>query len=1152
MRLKRIKLAGFKSFVDATSIPFPGEMTAIVGPNGCGKSNVIDAVRWVLGESSAKNLRGDAMTDVIFNGSSARKPVSQCSVELVFDNTSNRLQGEFAKYNELAVKRIVTRDAQSTYLLNGTKCRRRDVTDIFLGTGLGPRSYAIIEQGMISRLIESKPQELRVFIEEAAGISKYKERRRETENRIRHTRENLERLADVRSELGTQLDKLQRQAAAARRYKELKTKERHLKSELAAIRWLAHSEKVTALQHQIDEGEVQVEALIAQQRGDERTLIEQRQQQFESKQRLDELQQQLFDVSTEIARLEQNQKYVTERTAQVEQEIKGLAAQGEQVEQQLQDAQAALEEALAAREQLAPEIAICQEQLQEAGQQREDAEHALTDFARQFRQQEQDYMQLKSQSQSCHSQIQSTMSMQLRTQQRLSEIDSELAQEGSDQLHAQLATLQEQLLIAEQQLDEVQDSFSQRKDELAQQNAIRQQYQQAENEAQQYLQRLSAEHAALEALQQAETSDIDESLQDLSQLWQLLEIQQGYAGYFDIAITQLQNAYVVSHEQAITAQWRELQGLHVSLSAQWTTDKKPGSLASVCNNASVPNILNTIYFAEDEKQLASLRATLQPGESIVTSEGVQYTIDTIQFGVAQKQGKAVRAAKIVALAEQIVDADERFNQAKLTLEQVDNSIAQLQQLLNDADQQKQHTQQAHYQLQNKVGMLELQMEQSEARRHKLLTDQQEQQALLGKEQTQLEELSARVESIEEQLLEFESQQLRYEEKREAFERALATTRASVEGLTQQKHQHDLTMQQLQGQVGTLQQRQESHSGLFNDLNLRLAKLNAELEELRSPQSDSAGNVAKLLAKREEISQSRDQQANTLAEVERVINDAQKDSKGLTERLQQRRSQLESLKLEAQGYQVRATAVLEQLEEADQNLKTTLEGLPEEADDKTWQQELEKTTNSITRLGAVNLAAVDEFEVQSERKQHLDAQYDDLNAALETLEEAIRKIDKETKTRFRHTFDQVNGDLKQLFPKVFGGGSAYLDLTDDDLLETGVTIMARPPGKKNSTIHLLSGGEKALTALSLVFAIFRLNPAPFCLLDEVDAPLDDANVERFCRLVSEMSQTVQFIYITHNKIAMEMAEHLTGVTMAEPGVSRMVAVDVEEAVAIANS
>ncbi|MDM7860657.1 chromosome segregation protein SMC [Alteromonas sp. ASW11-36] len=1152
MRLKRIKLAGFKSFVDATSIPFPGEMTAIVGPNGCGKSNVIDAVRWVLGESSAKNLRGDAMTDVIFNGSSARKPVSQCSVELVFDNTSNRLQGEFAKYNELAVKRIVTRDAQSTYLLNGTKCRRRDVTDIFLGTGLGPRSYAIIEQGMISRLIESKPQELRVFIEEAAGISKYKERRRETENRIRHTRENLERLADVRSELGTQLDKLQRQAAAARRYKELKAKERRLKAELAAIRWLAHSEKVTALQHQIDEGEVQVEALVSQQRGDERKLIEQRQQQFESKQRLDELQQQLFDVSTEIARLEQNQKYVTERTAQVEQESKALATQREHVEQQVQDASAALEEALAAREALAPELAICQEQLLEASQQREDAELALTDFARQFRQQEQDYMQLKSQSQSCHSQIQSTMSMQLRTQQRLSEIEMELTQEGSDQLHEQLATLQEQLLIAEQQLDEAKDSYQQRQDELVQQNAIRQQYQQAVNEALQNVQRLSAEHAALEALQHSETATEDESLLKLSQLWQVLDIEQGYEGLFDLAIAQLQNAYVVSNEESIQPQWSEQQGLQLLLRDQWSTNKVPGTLASLCVNASVPNILNTIYFAENEAQLKKLRSELQPGASLVTFNGVEYMLDSMKFGVAKQQGKAVRAARAVELTEQIALGEEGFEQAQQALAEVDETIARLQQQLNDADQQKQHTQQAHYQLQNKVGMLELQMEQSEARRHKLLNDQQEQQTLLSKEQTQLEELSARVEAIEEQLLEFESQQLHYEERREAFERTLATSRASVEALTQQKHQHDLNMQQLQGQVGTLQQRRESHKSLFTDLNQRLAKLHNELNELRSPQSDSAERVAELLAKREEISLLRDQQADQLADVERVINDAQKDSQGLTERLQQRRSQLESLKLEAQGYQVRATAVLEQLEEADQNLKTTLEGLPDDTEDQAWQQELEKTTNSISRLGAVNLAAVDEFEVQSERKQHLDAQYDDLNAALETLEEAIRKIDKETKTRFRHTFDQVNGDLKQLFPKVFGGGSAYLDLTDDDLLETGVTIMARPPGKKNSTIHLLSGGEKALTALSLVFAIFRLNPAPFCLLDEVDAPLDDANVERFCRLVSEMSQTVQFIYITHNKIAMEMAEHLTGVTMAEPGVSRMVAVDVEEAVAIANS
>lgn len=1151
MRLKRIKLAGFKSFVDATSIPFPGEMTAIVGPNGCGKSNVIDAVRWVLGESSAKNLRGDAMTDVIFNGSSARKPVSQCSVELVFDNTSKRIQGEFANYNELAVKRIVTRDAQSTYLLNGTKCRRRDVTDIFLGTGLGPRSYAIIEQGMISRLIESKPQELRVFIEEAAGISKYKERRRETENRIRHTRENLERLADVRSELGTQLDKLQRQAAAARRYTELKAKERQLKAELAAIRWLSHSEKVSELQHQIDEAETQIEGLIAQQQGDERHLIETRQKQADLKQIIDDLQQQLFTVSTEITRLEQNQQYVEQRGNQIESDLQGITAKTAELTSLRAEAQASYEQALANCEQLEPEIELNEQQVEVASERRDAAETAYNDFAKRFREQEHLYLQLKNQSQNCHSQVQSTMNMQLRTQQRLSDIEDELGQLEHDQIASQLASLQEQLDISQEQLDESKSRALDLSEQLRHQQTIATQKQQSKAELEQEFHRYQAEQQALVALQQDSIEGEAIDVGDLKQLWQVLSVKPGAEHWFDIALTTLNDAWVIEDDN-IPQAWRNAAFMQCVISRYWVSEKRPGSLAALTNNETIPGFLNHILIAESEQQLDTLVQEMGEFDTAITATGIRRQKGLLTLGKPSSQGKAQRQARIESLEQKSTTLSAQIDQCEYEIADHSEVIEKLEGELSEAKQSEQHSQQAHYQLQNKAGMLEMQAEQAVARKHKLLNEQQEQQSLLSKEQSQLEELSAKIEEIEAQLLEFESEQLHFESGRETHERAMREARAQVEQLQQQKHQQDLNYQQQQNAVTILQERLSEGQSKINELEQRTVALNEELSALRQPKDSSSDRIAILLEQREEIVAKQQAHADQLADIERIISDAQRDSHGLTERIEQRRAQLESLKLESQGYQVRATAVLEQLQDTQQNLKETLEQLPTERDEKSWQSELEKTQAAISRLGAVNLAAVDEYEVQAERKAHLDTQFDDLQAALDTLEDAIRKIDRETKTRFRKTFDQVNDDLKRLFPKVFGGGSAYLDLTDDDLLETGVTIMARPPGKKNSTIHLLSGGEKALTALSLVFAIFRLNPAPFCLLDEVDAPLDDANVERFCRLVSEMSQTVQFIYITHNKIAMEMAEHLTGVTMAEPGVSRMVAVDVEEAVAIANA
>ena len=1151
MRLKRIKLAGFKSFVDATSIPFPGEMTAIVGPNGCGKSNVIDAVRWVLGESSAKNLRGDAMTDVIFNGSSARKPVSQCSVELVFDNSSQRIQGEFANYNELAVKRVVTRDAQSTYMLNGTKCRRRDVTDIFLGTGLGPRSYAIIEQGMISRLIESKPQELRVFIEEAAGISKYKERRRETETRIRHTRENLERLADVRTELGTQLDKLQRQAAAAKRYTELKARERQLKAELAALRWLAHNEKVAALQQQIDEGEVQIEALVAEQRGDERVLVEKRQMQFELKQRLDQLQQQLFAVSTEITRLEQSQKFAQQRNEQITQSIASLQQKRAAVHESQLESESACNEVELQLESLLPELEICAEQLEIATENRQTAEQSLTDFSRRFREQELRYNDLKQQSQQCHSQIQSTMNMQLRTQQRVSEIETELAQLAQDQIHQQLASLQEQLMLADAQQQEAEDFNAQAQLTAEALNQQRHDVQQSLTQHQQQVQRIEAEHEALVALQADSDIEIPAAMADVKQCWQILEFKQGYESLVDQVLGHLLNAHVLSNDSELPQNWHELTHLHVLFSQTWTADKHDGTLASVCNNHAVPMGLNDIFIARDVAHAEQILPGLGPSQSVVAPGGFWRSNDALKIGQSA-QGKAVRQARIVELAAQQVSLAESAGEVQMRLEQVSSDIETAEQESRQSLQALQHAQQAYYQVQSKHGMLSLQAEQTSARTLKLEQDQLEQKELLVKEQSQLEELSARIEEIEEQLLDFETEQLQFETRRDELEKLVQDARLKVEHLTQQKHQAELQKQQLTSQFQSLKTRLQDVAEQVGEIHTQLEALAAERETLNAPEEVNQATISELLEQRDDVTEQQSELKLQLADVEQVIADAEKGSHGVNERLNQRRAQLESLKLESQGFQVRATAVLEQLEDTKLTLKETLEQLSGEANEADWQTQLDKTQASISRLGAVNLAAVDEYEIQAERKQHLDDQHDDLQAALDTLEDAIRKIDKETKSRFRLTFDQVNDDLKQLFPKVFGGGSAYLDLTDNDLLETGVTIMARPPGKKNSTIHLLSGGEKALTALSLVFAIFRLNPAPFCLLDEVDAPLDDANVGRFCRLVSEMSKTVQFIYITHNKIAMEMAEHLTGVTMAEPGVSRMVAVDVDEAVAIANA
>lgn len=1179
MRLKKIKLAGFKSFVEPTTIPFPGEMTAIVGPNGCGKSNVIDAVRWVLGESSAKNLRGDAMTDVIFNGSSSRKPVGQCSVELVFDNSAGRIAGEFANYNELSVKRLVTRDATSTYFLNGTKCRRRDVTDLFLGTGLGPRSYAIIEQGMISRLIESKPQDLRVFIEEAAGISKYKERRRETENRIRHTQDNLERLNDVRDELGKQLEKLQRQAAAATRYKTLRAQARELKGQLAALRFLKNSEHIEALQKQQQALQLEVDDLVARLQGDEAGLESYKTKQLETKQTIDDLQQQLFTTSNAITRLEQNALHAKQRKGQVEQELARIREQHELLNHSIDEAQEALAVSNEALENIEPEFALKEAELEHAKERFEDAEQALREFNAQARAQEQTYNQLRQNVQQCHSQIQSTMSMQLRTSQRISELQDELKQLDEEDFVSRITLLEEQCSELDFDIDEAKQLLQESNKKVSQQQGEVNAIEAKRRDTQGQLQTALSTKAALEALQQDASNNEDVTLDGIEKLWQQFSSNQTLAPCVESILQHAKDPVVAkSHDiQALLQNHAYLpSGIKVFTDKAFVSTAKSGSLAhallteSSTNESStqrVPAFFDDIYLCNNDDELAETIESafvsvldkedepegLAKGfNSAISPSGLWASSQWVVKPGEASDGALQRANKIKGLVDSIEETES-------LIDEIEHSLECVKQALEQSEAQKQAIQSAlgekenqRAQLKNKLSLLEMQQEQQSTRTAKLNDELAKQELMLAKEEEQLAQLSEKLELQEAQILEHEVHIDDVNAKRDANERTTSELRALVDTLTSQNHELALKKQQLENHQNLYSQQVTRNLQQREEYIKNKERLQKELTQLTSPEEIQEAELQSLLENKAELEQLKSAKQSSLEDIEQWLREAEKGHQALGKDIQTRQTNIDKLNIDIEGYRVRANTILEQLDETQQSLKSILETLPEDAEEKRWQEDLEKTQANLQRLGAVNLAAVEEYETQSERKSHLDTQHNDLTEALETLQSAIRKIDKETRTRFSTTFEQVNEDLKTLFPKVFGGGSAYLALTDDDLLETGVTIMARPPGKKNSTIHLLSGGEKALTALSLVFAIFRLNPAPFCLLDEVDAPLDDANVGRFCNLVSEMSQTVQFIYITHNKIAMEMASHLTGVTMAEPGVSRMVAVDVDEAVAFAEA
>ncbi|GCF90829.1 chromosome segregation protein SMC [Shewanella sp. M-Br] len=1137
MRLKQIKLAGFKSFVDPTKIPFLQALTAIIGPNGCGKSNVIDAVRWVLGESSAKHLRGDSMADVIFNGSSARKPVSVAGVELIFENKEGRLAGQYASYEEIAVKRQVSRDGESWYFLNGQKCRRKDITDLFMGTGLGPRSYAIIEQGTISRLIESKPQDLRTFIEEAAGISRYKERRRETENRIRHTRENLERLGDIRSELGKQLDKLAQQAKAAKQYRELKQAERKTYAELLVMRYQELQAQMASLSEQISAIEVQQAAAQSLAQTDELQTTElqvQLAQLAEQEQRAVEA---YYLTGTEIAKLEQQLQNQKQRDAQLETQLAQVKEQIQQNTDKLNGYKASLSALELELAKLGPQHDEQQELMDELQSQWEMSIERSQQQAEVARQQAADVSQHKLQLELRRSQLVHQQQLLQHKQQQSREQQAQLSALMDGDLASSITPLQQDIESLDDALT-LQNEINHQQEQSV--SASTQALDEARHSAEQIQQQLTATKARHELVEQWLTKQEQQS--DKPQLWQSLTVENGWETAAELALNGLLTLPVGVTEtemgfQALASQSNQSEFLQAKVNlAPWLAGLK---------------------WAKDIHAAKELLPQLTSDQRIVTADG--YLLGQ-GFLITKTEGaqSLVQLSKEQAqLAKNILDLQQslQIRQDKMT----DLAAILQQQRLQLTDgAQKLHQLQLDkatksMQLSGLIEQVKARVEQQsilDAALSASLIDIErlsEQCELLVEQEMELDETLQASEDIQRQLIQdTQADSARHQALKGRItevERQLSATATGLQAVTMRMA---VSTEQIELQQVRVNELIHSRESVLTEL-AKVAQLSGVQNSVQLTEQ-----LTQLLKQQHEQQQGLKevrQQQSVLTDTLNRIGIKQKQELGKLEGLTQ---SLSTLKLRREGIKGQANSQLEALQEQQIILSEILGNLPAEGMPDKWQSDLDQIRQKIVRLGAINLAAIEEFEQQSERKSYLDHQDDDLNKGLATLEEAIRKIDKETRSRFKTTFDSVNEDLGRLFPKVFGGGRAYLALTDDDLLETGVTIMAQPPGKKNSTIHLLSGGEKALTALSLVFAIFRLNPAPFCMLDEVDAPLDDANVERFCRLLKEMSQSVQFIYISHNKITMEMADQLIGVTMHEPGVSRIVAVDIEQAVAMADA
>lgn len=1160
MRLTTIKLSGFKSFVDPTTLHLPTNMTGIVGPNGCGKSNIIDAIRWVMGESAASRLRGDNLTDVIFSGSSGRKPVGVASVEMIFDNSDGTVIGEYAKYSEISVKRSASRDGTSHYFLNSTRCRRRDITDLFLGTGLGARSYSIIEQGMISQIVESHPEELRVHLEEAAGISKYKERRKETESRIKSTRENLERLNDVRDEVDKQIEHLKRQAKAAERWQELKNEQKQLEAELRGLNYRSINSELMQHDSALKQAELALEARVADQRQVEAQLEGQREHHQNASEHLNRVQGEVYKVGGEIARVEQQ----IQHNRQLAESLERTRGETEHAYRELADHIAAdhtqieaLQFALADAE---PKLMVLNEQQEQAGAAQREAEAKLAEWQAQW----DGYAKASSES-SQAAEVERTRLDYLDRQcldasRQLELLEAEKRAADLSALH-QMA---ENLGVEQETQRERVETFSQLVEErkVTHERVLEteRQTQSALNETRQHLQSLRGRLASLEALQHAalgqEKSPATTWLERLGldkaqRLGAVLDVDTGWERAVEAVLAGLLDGVLVEAPQSHLAELAELRDADLALftSGVDIVNDTAGTLAAKARGpVSAMGILAQVRVADTLHQAQTIAAQLKPGQSVITPEGEWLGAGFVR--VLRKDGAhagvLVREREIHALNAQIEELIAGTDAHAQQLDQLQLSKVETERQRDDAQRELYIV---HRRLAELAGQLQShrgKLETAQARLEKVDTELKAIHEKLDADQILTREARGRLEQAVERMGDLEQQRQHLDGERRGLLEAREEARMSAREIVDQSQQLALGIASKRSAIALLEQALQRMHGQLAQLESRKNEIATQLALGNDPLSALENERQTYLNQRLLVDKQLVEARKVLEECDSEFRRLEQQRHHVEHHLNQQREGLSEQRLSEQSLRLRAQALAEAIAEMGLELDAVLAALPEHADAIRWQQQLVEMENKIKRLEPVNLAAIQEYEEQSQRKTYLDAQLADLNTALETLEGAIKKIDKETRQRFKETFDKVNGGLQELFPRLFGGGHAYLELTGEDLLSTGVSIMARPPGKRVTSITLLSGGEKALTAVALVFSIFRLNPAPFCLLDEVDAPLDEANVGRFSSMLKEMSEHVQFLFVTHNKGTMEAAMQLCGVTMREPGVSRLVQVDLEEA------
>ena len=1171
MRLTSIKLSGFKSFVEPTTFLLPGQLVGVVGPNGCGKSNIMDAVRWVLGESKASELRGESMQDVIFNGTTTRKPSSRASVELVFDNADHRAGGQWNQFTEIAVKRVLTRDGTSSYYINNQPVRRRDVQDVFLGTGLGPRAYAIIGQGTISRIIESKPEELRLFLEEAAGVSKYKERRRETENRLSDTRANLTRVEDILRELTGNLEKLQGQAEVAKKYNAL-TADVTLKQHQLWFLRRSESEVEQARVKSDAQGAVNaLEAQLADLRHIEAELETVRQAHYAAGDQVNQAQGLLYEASTEVGRLEAEIRFVVEGRQRVEQRLITLKEQGAQWRTRQDDAQAEIE-------RLSDLTSVGEEKTELLAAQVEDQAQQLPALEEALRQAQ----KLASEQRASVAQVQQQIQV-LAAEQRSIEEQSRQASSRRERLtadrnalaapdEARLLALQEQVEAAQETASVMEARLHELQESVPQLDDNRRTQQQAVNAESARFADLSARLEALKALQEKVKTDgklqpwlAKHGLDSLQGLWSRIHIERGWETALEGALRERMGALEVSRLEMLRA---------------FDSDAPPAKLAfysppaaalpeaaspllprlsdllrvgEAGQRAVLTDWLHGCYTAPSFEEALARREQLQPGELIFVKSGHAVGRSSVSFYAPDSE-----QAGLLARAQEIENLEKQLRAQKLINEEARSSLVRCEAAYAEASQRLVQSRREAAESQSRAHALQVDSlrltqaaEQMRQRSAQITADLAEIDAQLDDLQERRVTAEGRFEELDMQLADTQERHATLDEHVITAERRLTESREQQRSLERQAQEAAFSMRSLDARKAELLRAIETATRETQATLAEGDKAQQELTQLNDAaargglESALAVKLERELALGARRSEYDDLTAKLRASDERRLR--------LERELDPLRQRITEFQLKEQAARLGFEQYTQLLADAQADLELVAQSI---ADKRVrlggLQGEIDTLHRDIAALGAVNLAALDELAAASERKNFLDAQSADLNEAMTTLVEAIRQIDGETRELLSSTFDAVNQHFGRMFPELFGGGNARLVMTGEEILDSGVQVIAQPPGKKNQTIHLLSGGEKALTAIALVFAIFQLNPAPFCLLDEVDAPLDDANTERYAKLVHSMSRETQFLFISHNKIAMEMAEQLIGVTMQEQGVSRIVAVDMDAAVSMTES